>query len=482
MLSGALFRSSRFSELKPSSQEAAAMGDVEIVVVLAAPALVERTRSVEPIRVFGAKIGTTVHLRPIVPSPNRLPYAEQASRSTPFAAELQRFLVGQAPAQEAEELAATLRARPDVETAYTKPRAENPIARMISGQVEAPLRSDSVPDFRARQGYLDVAPGGIGVAHAWKLQGGRGSGVRVIDIEGAWQFSHVDLGINSGGLVGGAPIDDVDWRNHGTAVLAQIGGDDNTIGVTGIAPDAVLSAVSHDDLGSAVAIYQASQKLMAGDVLLLEMHRPGPRFNYASRDDQRGFICVEWWADDLLAIQHAVARGIVVVEAAGNGAENLDDGLYESPGPSFPSNWNNPLRNSVSGAILVGAGATPGAEYGADRSRLDYSNYGGRVDCQGWGCDVVSAGYGDLFCLAEAPDLEDYWYTAQFGGTSSASPIVAGAVACLQGIARKRGAALSPARIAQALRTTGSAQQGSLSTPIGNRPDLQALIHNLFGL
>ena len=66
------------------------------------------------------------------------------------------------------------------------------------------------------------------------------------------------------------------------------------------------------------------------------MHRPGPRFNFARAHDQRGYIAVEWWPDDFAAILNATSRGIIVVEAAGNGAENLDDALYQTPGAGLP--------------------------------------------------------------------------------------------------------------------------------------------------
>jgi hypothetical protein len=59
------------------------------------------------------------------------------------------------------------------------------------------------------------------------------------------------------------------------------------------------------------------------------MHRPGPAYDLQSRLDQRGYICVEWWPDDLLAIKYASLKGVVVVEAGGSGGENLDDPLYE---------------------------------------------------------------------------------------------------------------------------------------------------------
>lgn len=211
------------------------------------------------------------------------------------------------------------------------------------------------------------------------------------------------------------------------------------------------------------------------------MHRPGPRYAYTTRDDQKGYIAVEWWPDDLVAIQGATARGIVVVEAAGNGSENLDDPLYNTAGPRFPSNWRNPFSGAVdSGAVLVGAGAPPSGFFGPDRSRLDFSNWGARVDCQGWGRGVVSTGYGDYYRDTQDGLDENYWYTREFSGTSSASPIVTGVVACLQGIAKAVGRRLTPVEIRAALRATGSPQEASAAAPanqhIGRRPDLNALM------
>jgi hypothetical protein len=97
----------------------------------------------------------------------------------------------------------------------------------------------------------------------------------------------------------------------------------------------------------------------------------------------------------------------------------------------FPAGWANPFpRNPVDrSAILVGAGAPPSGAFGPDRSRLDFSNYGAAIDAQGWGREVATSGYGDL----QNGGDERLWYTATFAGTSSASPIVVGALACAQG-------------------------------------------------
>jgi hypothetical protein len=389
----------------------------------------------------------------------------------------------EAPGRDMDKLASSLVEVETIEAAYVKPPAEPPqfLNEMAAAPEEAP---PITADFTARQGYLDPAPGGIDARFAWTIPGGRGAGVGIIDIEGAWRFSHEDLLLNQGGVISGVQSTDIDWRNHGTAVVGEFGGDVNALGVTGICPDANTRAISifGPGQGSAAAIRQAANALTSGDIILIELHRPGPRHNFQSRMDQLGYIAIEWWQDDFAAIQFATGRGVIVVEAAGNGAENLDDAIYNNPASGFPPGWTNPYNraNRDSGAIVVGAGAPPpgthGRNHGPDRSRLDFSNYGSIVDAQGWGREVTKVGYGDL----QGGANEDLWYTDQFSGTSSASPIVVGAVGALQGIARARGTPLTPATARGHLRATGSPQQDAPGRPatqrIGNRPDLRALI------
>ncbi|UCD17848.1 MAG: S8 family serine peptidase, partial [Candidatus Zixiibacteriota bacterium] len=155
----------------------------------------------------------------------------------------------------------------------------------------------------------------------------------------------------------------------------------------------------------------------------------------------------------------------IVVEAGGNGDENFDDiSIYDQ---LFDTTYRN------SHAIIVGAGAPPGGVFGLDRSRMDFSNYGARINLQGYGHGVYTTGYGELFDGGGDPDQ---YYTADFNGTSAASPIVAGAVACLQGYYKLNyGAVMTSDYARDILITTGSPQQGS-PEHIGPRPDLQAAI------
>ncbi len=391
--------------------------------------------------------------------------------------------------EHAEDVACMLCEHEMVEAAYVKPPGEPPVAseealaeeeealnEMAPAPDEPPINT---PDFTPRQGYLDAAPGGIDARYAWTVRGGRGRGVNIIDLEWGWRFTHEDLRSNQGGVVAGT---NAASTNHGTAVIGEISGDINRFGITGICPDARISAVAFS-MPTARAIRIAANRLRPGDIMLLEIHRAGPRHNFQARRDQRGYIAIEWWPDDFDAIRYAVSRGIIVVEAAGNGRENLDDPIYNTRPSGFPASWTNPFdrRNRDSGAIVVGAGAPPpgthGRNWGPDRSRLGFSNYGALIDAQGWGREVTSTGYGDL----QGGSNPDEWYTDTFSGTSSASPIVVGALGCVQGALKARGRIpLSPARARELLRTTGSPQQSAPGRPatqrIGNRPNLRQLI------
>lgn len=413
-----------------------------------------------------------------------------------FAGVLSSYYQVEAPDEHLEDLAARLRKHNLVHSVFIKPPTFHALASALNTMIPSVNAPPSAtPDFTPHQSYLGPAPGGVDAAYAWSVKGGDGAGVNVIDVEGEWRFTHEDLQQNKGGVVGGTPPNDQGWRNHGTAVLGVIGADRNDLGVTGIAPAAEIRAISifGDNNSSSTAIQQAADLLSPGDILLLELHRPGPRYSFQDRDDQQGYIPIEWWPDDMAAIQYAVGKGIVVVEAGGNGAENLDDPVYDqnpvAPNGPFPQTWSNPFRRNPidTGAIVVGAGAPPegthGNNWGSDRSRLDFSNYGQMVDAQGWGREVTTCAYGDL----QGGVTEDTWYTDQFSGTSSASPVIVGTLACLQGALKAAGKpTLAPSGLRSLLRTTGSTQtdgpNGPATQRIGNRPDLRQMLNSLLPL
>ncbi|MEW6050155.1 MAG: S8 family serine peptidase [Candidatus Zixiibacteriota bacterium] len=354
---------------------------------------------------------------------------------------------------EAERLVNDLNRLDMVEIAYYEPAPEP------AGDIAPPT-----PNYKPFQGYRTAAPAGVDADYANLLAGGDGTGVKIIDIEGGWQTTHEDLDKAVGGLIAGEMINDASWINHGTAVLGEMIAGDNGYGVSGICPGADVGMISIGTLSTADALYTAVANLTPGDLILIELHAPGPHYNFQSRPDQLGYVCMEYWQANFDAIQYAWANGITVIEAAGNGAENFDDQTL------YAQLFDTTYRNSH--AIIAGAGY-PNTS-GLDLQRQSFSNYGERVNLQGYGSGVYTTGYGDLF--TGGGDQNQY-YTSGFSGTSSASPIVTGAVACLQGrYMAAYGTFLTADQIRTALVSTGTAQLGDLSKHIGPRPDLQAAI------
>lgn len=353
--------------------------------------------------------------------------------------------------RDARRIATELNKRKAVWKAFVAPR---PVPAMPAGSAAGSR------DFEPSQGYLYAPPTGIGAVEAWNLKGAKGKGVTICDIEGNWNRRHEDLpsGIQ---LIGGTVIADPGWINHGTAVLGEMVSQPNPKGAVGISHEAVAvvqSAVVNNVFNTAAAITNATNVLKAGDVILIELQATGPNNKY---------VAMQYWGDIFLAIQAATAKGITVVEAAGNGDENFDLAIF-----------NNTGLQKDSGAIVVGAGVPPTnhvdfdgfgaalpsyASLGVPRSRIWFSNYGKIVNVQGWGWHVTTLGYGD----AQGGASENVWYTLRFSGTSSASPIVTGAVACLQGRAKaKNGTPLAPGKVRQILMKTGTPQEPGPGVPL----------------
>jgi hypothetical protein len=360
------------------------------------------------------------------------------------------FQITLAPGTDAASFLEELRRSENVEVAEPAPLPQPPPA--------------TTPDFTGDQGYLNPATDGIDARFAWTLPGGNGSGIKLYDVEYSWNQMHEDLSKVKGMTLllnpGDAAVDPFNDNNHGTAVVGELIANNDTRGVTGIAWGATirLAPANTQVLGynPGNAILLAAADGAAGDVILIE---------------QQTAVCglqaygpLEAVTSVFDAIQTAVASGLVVVEAAGNGTVNLDQAAC---GTTF----NRTVRDS--GAIIVGAGGAPGS--GMDRQRLNFSSYGSRVDVQGWGGGVASSGYGFLYVNVDDPTNRNFWYTSAFNGTSSASPMIAGAAADLQGLARQHsGTPLNPREVRQILVDTGSSQLGDTSQHIGPRPNLKA--------
>lgn len=326
-----------------------------------------------------------------------------------------------------------------------------------------PAAPPVVPNFEPQQGYLNpaTATNGVNAKYAWTFPGGNGADVRVVDIEFNWNLNHRDL---SAFLIGPAPVVPVaqSTNHHGTAVLGVMGGLSDGVGVTGIAWGstffvAAVSTGPNTNYNMAAAITTALSRLRPGDIIVLEQQIDGP--GMATND----WAPAEWFKPTYEAIVMAVANEVIVCEAAGNGTNNLDSAIFNTGHKPF-------LPENDSGAILIGAGAAAGP---TNRSRLEFSNYGSAVDLQGWGEMVVTTGYGDL----DSADGTNALYAGAFSGTSSATPIVAGAIAALQGAHRARfgGAVIGPLEMRALFQATGFAQTG-IREHIGPLPNLEDAI------
>jgi len=369
------------------------------------------------------------------------------------------FVIDLPPGASAAELADNLNslgfvefARPALRPApppvYVIPQAADPLPEGDAGR-----RQGGSPNLTTLQAYKGKAPRGIGPIPP--VPGADGDGMTFVDVEYDWALKHEDLGLPSDRDIETLTPDPFGGPDHGTAVLGILSGVPNSFGVTGIVPAArpFVARASTVQLGyqPARAIGLAMSVLNPGDVIVIEQQ------NWVCGTEDYGPL--EYYQDVFDAISVATAKGIIVVAAAGNGSVNLD--RAECLGA-----FDRRLRDSQ--AIIVGAGSS------ADRSRLDFSSYGARVDVQGWGENVATTGYGDAF----NPDNDvRRYYTRSFNGTSSATPIVAGAVLVIQGVRKACGLPpTTPLEMRDLLMRTGVTQGEPRSTHIGPLPNIAAAL------
>jgi len=337
------------------------------------------------------------------------------------------------------------------------------------------------------QGYLNPAPSGIDARFAWDVVGGDGTGnVGFIDIERGWDLDHIDLPDPQIKLLSGH---NYDHFSHGTGVLGIILAQDNDTGCVGITPNISINktgvvsqarpgigrrdheADSTDDasifvFNTSEAIAAAAYSLNFGDVLLLEsqisLDIVPPGVQYPCEVESAIFEF----------IQLATASGIIVIEAAGNGARDLD--LFQNSSGRFVLNRNKAGEFSDSGAIMVGS-ASSAVPHTWDGS----SNFGSRIDCYSWGENIKTTGNGS------AP-LGHYrtGYTSSFDGTSGASAIIAGAVISIQSMREaKVNSRYSPEQVREILRkqSNGTNSANPATDNIGVMPDLKKIKENEIG-
>ncbi len=304
-------------------------------------------------------------------------------------------------------------------------------------------------DYSPQQGYLGAAPNGIDARVSRVIPGGRGEKLQICDIETGLILDHEDVPQAIAANVIGPNNNRTD---HGLAVAGEMVGDKNGYGITGGVYRARYKFHSHQSINWASSVNTAAANSQPGDIIVLEVQLPCPVTGSS--------VCpMEGRQDVFDAVRNATMAGKHVIAAAGNGTQNLDSS-------SFGRAFDRTFRDS--GSIIVGA------TNGVQLARASFSNYGSIVDANGWGFNVVTTGYTDLFYPNNDPRQK---YTAVFSGTSSATPIVTSAAAATISAAKQQlGRVLTIPEVRSLLRAHGTDVPGG---QIGKRPDLAQLFGSL---
>lgn len=275
------------------------------------------------------------------------------------------------------------------------------------------------------------------IYHIGSKNQARGSSVKVAVIEWAFYKGHEDLDVVSEPGQTLIMIPNVTHPSHATACLGIINGKDNGFGIVGVAPDAKayffpLTSVEEGPR-FLTAFINCYDSLGLGDVVSCSFGPGGSNIN----NEGAMFTLISMGSD----------LGITTCLAAGNSCRKLD---------TLPSDLGD------SSAIVVGAGS-PGVPY----FRLVFSNHfedlpvgdSRHVDVQAWGeCVTSTGGSPNLFFPGSNWNRS---YTSGFNGTSSATPQIAGLVACMQGLAKQFfGVALTPGQMRTAIVADAYPQQG----------------------
>ncbi|HEV2861015.1 MAG TPA: S8 family serine peptidase [Pyrinomonadaceae bacterium] len=355
------------------------------------------------------------------------------------------------PGTPAAEVTAALKRLPEVARAVVVPRAAPPalwldalslVARAILAAVGpaptdplvggGPITTDPATGIES-QWYLHRTR----VPQAWRFA--RGANVVLADIDWGFRTSHQEfenaIEHTYNAFDGTADVTHGVSLSHGTAVLGIAGARSDGKGIAGYAPEAALWAIQGDSgtgpraftepWAEAIDFVRRTDSGGRRKVIIFEVQTTPVLGNYEQVPSVHR------------AIRAAIADGCVVCVAAGNGNRPAD--RTDAGDPFDPT-----------GSILVGATDFDDKQ----NKRAWFSNYGSRV--------VVSAPGApnhDVTCGQTA----DNAYVNKFGGTSGATPKVAGTVALMLSVNPN----LSHDDIRDILAGTGSPVVEDPGKPIG---------------
>lgn len=391
------------------------------------------------------------------------------------------FLVNAPDASNAGAIIKRLNAWADVHLAYVY--AESELASVV-----LPTASNGCDPYFAQQSYLRPGPAGIGAECVWLLSNGSGyagadgDGVALVDIETGFNPDHEDLaahfqplGQNPRTPIGG--VNATPESRHGTQVLGILCARNNDKGCCGIVPNLThiafasirnpspppIDLIRSDDLCAAVSYLRRRLRVRGGVILIELTLKQAVGIPNSSP--------VELQQDDFDAIRFACDAGRIVIEPAGNGGHDLDQIVH----PPLPD-----INHCVSGAILVAASGlktmpSPVPHGPPARSHVPLRDSGGRRTNIGSRVDCFANGGGVTTCDQPPTSALNNHYCNDFGKTSAASAIIAGAALSLQGMATARlGRPLKAAEMRWLLKNSNLAtmSERGLLDKIGVMPDL----------
>ncbi|PSS51561.1 S8 family serine peptidase [Pseudomonas sp. BBP2017] len=284
------------------------------------------------------------------------------------------------------------------------------------------------PDYTPRQTYLDE-PGpryqGMNVRKVWAKQV-TGKGARVHFSDGGLFPNHEDLRGNPNlKIVTLEPNDD---PNHGTESVGVLLAVPNGIGMTGMCHTSELYLYHN------YAVDEASRVRTTKDLLrhvepgdIVAINRQSANVNVLTT--YLPSIHERYWWDMTKTLTE---RGAVVVFAACNGSTVSDAGKGTVLGYGVNlSQWRYFDDHGDADAIVVGAC------HSWDGKPHQYSNFSYPYRMlNAWGDSVATLGYENDRLQDKSGDDRDY--TSSYGGTSSATPLVTGALTLIQSYAMEQ--------------------------------------------
>lgn len=315
------------------------------------------------------------------------------------------------------------------------------------------------------------------------LQGGAvaaGLGGNLMVVERSWHRSGQPSSMRPDDLpeppiLWGEPDPDLGLRNHGTGVLGILAMRRlQTAFGWGICPQAGIRLVAAKDPSDPLVALDLFSALLACAVYGLPHEVLLVEDQVQAESTVDGATIAAWlWVDPVLRylLSSCIAKDMTVVLPAGNGGRDLATLKAKTFKLSALNSFPGPVTSVL--PIVVGAVAP------STQERWDMSNFGPQVTQCAWGSDVYTLRVdGDPDNNYKPTTFARY----DFGGTSAAAAIVAGAAVVTQAIAVANGGqGLHPAQIREGMRAMGVPTANGTADQVGTMPLLPKLREGILG-